>query len=226
MGKNPNVQIMWRPSFQTAVHSRWPVIRTILREAGLVAVAGLAFALAAHQISPRGLSLTRNYFPAAINPPGPAVQPSAVTATNPPPPAESLTAQIKAAGFQPASGRQVAAWFADPRRQIQQIVFVDARNDEEYPAGHIPGAWLFDPYHPEKYYPTVEPVCAAAQQIIVYCHGGDCDDSLTAATLLRDLGIAATNIFVYAGGMSEWLTNGEPVEVGPQNSGKMLKTGP
>jgi len=216
---------MWHPSFQTAVHSRWQVIRTILRETWLVAVAGLGFALAANQISPRGLSLTRNYFPVAINPIRPAVQQSAVTATNPPPP-ESLNAQIKAAGFQPASGKQVMTWFGDPRRQIQQIVFVDARNDAEYPAGHIPGAWLFDPYHPEKYYATVEPVCEAAQQIIVYCHGGDCDDSLTAATLLRDLGIAATNIFVYAGGMSEWQTNGEPVEVGPQNSGKMLKAGP
>jgi len=199
--------------------------RSILGEAVLVALAGLLLAMFANQVSPRGLSLSRNYFPAATGANQATVRERPVSSTNQSP-AEVLAAEIKAGGLKLASASQVITWLADPRRQTQKIVFVDARNEEEFLKGHLPGAWLFDPYQPDKYFPAVMPACQSAEQIIVYCHGGDCDDSLSAATLLKEVGIPPDRIWIYGGGMSEWETNGQPLEIGPQNSGQYKKAAP
>jgi rhodanese-related sulfurtransferase len=248
----------------------------------LVVLVGVLFALAANHLSPRGLSLTRNYFPSAGptqgaagtvvrespaniivrgnrtnavvqgtptnavvrekpekavvpgNPPNAVVQEkpeNAVVRASPASvpnqtPQEALAAQIKARGLQLAVSNQVVAWFNDPRRQTRQLVFIDARNEEDFQKGHVPGAWLFDPYQPERYFAAVTPVCQAAEQIVVYCHGGDCDDSLTAASLLEDLGIPGAKIAIYGGGMTEWPATGLPVETGAQNSGHLQKAAP
>jgi rhodanese-related sulfurtransferase len=191
-------------------------------ESLLVTLAGVVFALAANQFSPRGLSLTRNYFPATDGSGASVVRESPVNATHQTP-AEALLTQIKARGLQLASSSQVVAWFHDPRRQTHKLVFIDARNDEDFQKGRIPGAWLFDPYHPEQYFTNIIPVCQAAEQIVVYCHGGDCDDSLTAAGLLLDIGIPGSKIAIYGGGMNEWPDTGLPVETGVQNSAKSRK---
>ncbi len=193
--------------------------RLILREVLLVSVTGLAVALLGNQLSPRGLSLTRNYFPSTAAAPA-LVRDVAVTTTNQSA-AEKLAVEVKSAGLQLASRAQIGAWFADPRRLAGKIIFVDARNETDYFKGHIPGAWLFDPYQPEKYFPTVVPACQNAEEIVVYCHGGDCDDSLSAATLLKQVGIPGDKLHVYGGGMGEWQTTAQPVETGPQNSGQI-----
>ena len=199
-------------------------VPAIVIEAVLVALAGLAFALIANYLSPRGLSLTRNYFPTASGAGQSEVRDVAVTATNQST-AERLAAQLKASGLQLATSNQVIAWFADPRRLAQKIIFVDARNETEFLQGHVPGAWLFDPYQPEKYFPTVMPAAQAAETIVVYCHGGDCDDSLSAATLLKQVGIPGEKLYVYGGGIGEWQSLRQPVETGPQNSGQFQKVG-
>ena len=118
-------------------------------------------------------------------------------------------------------GRQAVQLFHDSHLKPGVIVFIDARDEEHYQAGHIPGAYEFDPYHPEKYFPAVLPVCQAAEQIVVYCNGGDCDDSETAALLLRDMGIPNQKLFVYGGGITEWTNNHLPVETGARNSGNL-----
>ena len=74
-----------------------------------------------------------------------------------------------------------------------------------------------------KIFGDVLPVCQKAEQIVVYCNGGDCDDSETAALLLRDVGIPNQKLFVYGGGMAEWITNSLPVETGARNSGNLRK---
>ncbi len=100
-------------------------------------------------------------------------------------------------------------------------MFIDARDESHYLEGHIPGAHEFDPYRPEKYFADVLPLCQSAAQIVVYCNGGDCDDSEAAAILLRDVGIPNSKIFVFGGGLPMWKTNGLPVETGPRNSGNV-----
>ena len=194
----------------------------ILLEALFVAVIGAVFAFGANLISPRGLALTRNYFPAGISRPVPAA--TGVASTNSPAassPAQLLAARLKEQGLQSVDGRQAAELFHDPRFKQGSIAFIDARDEQHYREGHIPGACEFDPYYPEKYFPTVLPVCQAAEQIVIYCNGGDCDDSESAAILLRDVGIANRKLFIYTGGIPEWTTNGLPVEIGGRNSGNL-----
>jgi rhodanese-related sulfurtransferase len=131
---------------------------------------------------------------------------------------------LKEQGLQSVDGRQAAQLFHDPRFTQGSIAFIDARDEQHYREGHIPGACEFDPYYPEKYFAAVLPVCQAAEKIVVYCNGGDCDDSESAAILLRDVGITNQKLFVYTGGIPEWITNGLPVEIGGRNSGNLRST--
>ena len=175
-------------------------------------------------VSPRGLALTRSYFPAGISRPAPAARGVADTNVPASSPAQLLAARLKELGLQPVDGRQAAQLFHDPRFKQGNIAFIDARDEQHYGEGHIPGACEFDAYHPEKYFATVLPVCQAAEQIVVYCNGGDCDDSESAAIMLRDVGIANRKLFIYTGGITEWTTNGLPVEIGGRNSGNLRST--
>lgn len=206
---------------------RWPAVKRVCVEAALVMAIGTIFAFVANRVSPRGLGLTRNYFPAGAARlvsaaptaalPHKAIGTNSVAVT----PAQLLAAELKEKGLQLADGRQAAQLFHDPRCKQDVIVFIDARDEQRYREGHIPGAYEFDPYRPEKYFATVLPVCKAAEQIVVYCNGGDCDDSETAAVLLKDIGIANQKLLVYGGGFAEWTTNGLPVEIGGRNSGDL-----
>lgn len=194
--------------------------RTVLREAVLVMVVGGILALAANHFSPRGLSLTRNYFPQGIVPATPA-GPAASTNVAATASAASPIAPAKPKEWQWIDGPGVLQLFHESHLKPGVIVFIDARDEEHYLGGHIPGAYEFDPYHPEKYFPDVMPVCRAAEQIVVYCHGGDCDDSQSAAHLLHEVGIPARKLFIYAGGITDWGNNRQPVESGARNSGKL-----
>ncbi len=130
---------------------------------------------------------------------------------------------MKENGLQLMDASRLLRLFHDPRFQKNTIVFIDARDAEHYRQGHIPGAYEFDPYHPEKYFDTVLSVCQKAEQIVVYCNGGDCDDSESAVILLRDMGVPNQKLFVYGGGITEWTTNSLPMEVGARNSGDLRK---
>jgi rhodanese-related sulfurtransferase len=197
-----------------------------------VAVIGSAFAFAANEISPRGLRLTTDYFPRAIQSSLPEATATPLTPspgnTNAavPAPANPLAARLQAKGLQLVESNQVAQLFRDPRYEQGLIVFIDDRDDQHYKEGHIPGAYQFNHYRAENYLATVMPVCQTAQQIVVYCTGGDCDDSEFAAIMLRDAGIRKEKLFVYSGGMTEWNTSGQPVEIGERKSGNLRPAKP
>ncbi len=193
----------------------------VFLEAALVAAAGLALALAANQISPLGLALGRNYFPQKTDEPPPAAGTNLMALS----PAQRLAVELKAKGLQSVDANRAAQLFREPRFKQNAVVFIDARDETHYLEGHIPGAHEFDPYRPEKYFAGVLPLCQSAEQIIVYCNGGDCDDSEAAAILLRDVGIPNSKIFVFGGGLPVWKTNGLPVEAGALNSGNVSSGG-
>jgi len=108
---------------------------------------------------------------------------------------------------------RVVELFHDPRYAQNLVVFIDARGDKEYEEGHIPGAHQFYHLQFEKYLSTIVPLCQAAQQIVVYCGGGDCELSEFAATMLaNDLGVPKEKLSVYGGGMNEWKDKHLPIE--------------
>jgi rhodanese-related sulfurtransferase len=203
----------------------------------IIAACGVVFALAANALSPLGLKLSRNYFPTGVmTGGGPATSTGSVTGvtavvpstaiTNPPgsdsPAAASSDAialRLRQRGLQLVGSNEVINLFRDPRHEQGLVVFVDARNDQHYASGHIPGAWPFDHYRAENYLPTLLPICLSAMQVVVYCNGGECEDSEFAAILLREAGVAAANLLVYAGGIVEWKAHGWPIETGPRGGG-------
>lgn len=194
-------------------------MKKVLLEA-LVVGAGAAFlAFAANAISNRGLSLSRNYFDAG-NPTYGGTHPLP-SETNSPSQGSSPLELLAVQGIRLADSNQVTALFHDPRLEQGLVAFIDARNDEHYQSGHIPGAWQFDRFHPENYMGAVLPACNMAQEVVVYCNGGNCEDSAFAATFLASAGIGKEKLAVYAGGIVEWTTNRMPVELGERKSGRL-----
>jgi rhodanese-related sulfurtransferase len=171
--------------------------------------------------------LRRDYFPRVAtvhsagltNTAGVSSQPG-VALTNAPAPSQ-LAARLAAKGLRLIDSAEARRLFEDPRRTQELVVFVDARNDAHYQEAHVPGAYQFDHYYPQNYLPTVLPVCQQAETIVVYCAGGDCEDSEFAALALTDAGVPAARLSVYGGGMAAWQTNGLPVEVGARSSGEV-----
>lgn len=199
-------------------------MKRVLLEALLVAAIGAVIALGANALSPRGLRLTQDYFHGETVP-VPRVKTSGTNviaaSTNSAP--DPVIARLKEKGLQVVNGEQAAELFHSPLYQQGAIIFIDARNDEHYQGGHIPGAYQFDNYHPENYMGTIFPLCQSAQKIVIYCNGGNCEDSEFAALTLRDAQIPSEKLFVFTGGITEWTNRGHAVELGERNSDKTRK---
>ncbi len=204
-------------------HTRFQPVRKVLLEALLAGAVGLLISLAANALSPRGLRLTRNYSPGGALVASRALPTNSTNALTT---AQFVETQLHAEGLQFADSNLVARLFADPKRGQDLVIFVDARDDEHYRSGHIPGAFQLDHYKPDSYLATVLPVCQVAEKIVVYCKGGSCEDSEQTAIFLRDAGIAKDKLFVYVGGFDEWCTNQLPVELDSRNSGELRQTKP
>src|SRR5947207_8581976 len=183
----------------------------VLLEAALVAVVGLAFALAANALSPRGLRLSRNYFPGdtvASRPQSATNSGSNVATARPGDPLGAALLRLEQRGLQIIRSNEVVELVHDPRFEQGLVLLIDARDDAHYQAGHIPGAWQLDHYRAEQFMPAILPACLSAQKVVVYCNGGACEDSEFTAIMLRDAGVPRENLFVYAGGITEWKTTG------------------
>lgn len=179
--------------------------------AGCIAlVGGGLLVLAANWVSLRDLSPMHNDSPAAD-----AGMPFTAAFSDP------VSAQLRAQGLEVADHSQAVRYFRDPRRDQELIVFIDARDGGRYEAGHVPGAYPFDPSQPEIDLPDLLPVCLTAETIVIYCAGRGCEDSALAARTLREVGVAAKKLVVYSGGFAEWETKGQPIEIGPRHSGSL-----
>jgi rhodanese-related sulfurtransferase len=203
------------------MNSKPVALRSLVLEAVVVGVTGLGVALLANQLSPRGLALTRDYFgssargePAAAGPSSAAPNRAVSDARGPEP-------GLNREGIRAVHLDEVLRWQADPRRERGLIVFVDARADHAFRDGHIPGAIQFDPFYPGKRLTEVLAACSLADQVVIYCNGGDCTDSSLVAHLLRDAGVPVARLAVFVGGISEWKTHRSPLEVGGRNSGDL-----
>ena len=103
----------------------------------------------------------------------------------------------------------------DELYELDVCIFIDARNDEQFEEGHIPGAWRLDPYHSSLYMDDLEPAARDAERIILYCEGDDCEDAIFAGRELLEWGIELEKISIYQGGIEDWEANGGPIEKGP-----------
>ena len=105
-----------------------------------------------------------------------------------------------------------------------EIMILDARKRPEFLVGHLPGARLCDSHRQEKALPTLRPLLKEAFEVVVYCAGGDCEDSIFLATdLVYREGVDPAAIRIFEGGMKAWRDAGKPVEKG--DAGESIENG-
>jgi rhodanese-related sulfurtransferase len=110
------------------------------------------------------------------------------------------------------SGDQVAALYAR-----KDVPFLDARRSSVYRDGHIARARSFPVWEAEvddrvkTFYGEGHDPNAP---IVVYCSGGDCEDSHMLAQKLFFAGFNA--VFVYKDGFPDWVERGLPVTKGSE----------
>lgn len=93
---------------------------------------------------------------------------------------------------------------------------LDARDQDLYDRGHIPGALLCNVYQLERYLPDILNMAPMDSPVMVYCNGEDCEDSRFLAQSLQEAGYL--RLLIFTGGFSQWETTGQPVERAGQNT--------
>ena len=92
----------------------------------------------------------------------------------------------------------------------QGIVFLDARDKEDFEKQHILGA-VNIPWHDIDNYEDILDTLNTFQSYVIYCSGGECSLSMDLAYyMLEDF--TFDKIFIYEDGMPDWLERGYPVE--------------
>ncbi|MBS1536527.1 MAG: hypothetical protein JST20_02110 [Bacteroidetes bacterium] len=84
----------------------------------------------------------------------------------------------------------------------KDVLFIDARNDDEWNAGHIPGAIHIFPEDFQKHIPEIIGL-PRDKRIVAYCSGGpECPLSHEICEQLANFGFK--RLFIYFGGWTEW----------------------
>ena len=91
-------------------------------------------------------------------------------------------------------------------------VFVDARSQQEFRAGHIPGALLLTLDDFEETVASWRNLIPSETLLIAYCAGEGCDSSREVAALLVEEGYSQVKVFF--GGWEDWKGAGYSVEKG------------
>lgn len=192
-----------------------------------LAVIGLVVGLSANSLRAKGsLELRKNYFyvPPIEEPREPAhtdntdsTEPVTSDLQKPKEGGES-DAQKPKYPYQTIDYDGVVGVLKDPDTQTGLNVIVDARNDHAYADGHIPGAVQCDPYDVPQYWDRVGPLVMGAMKVVVYCGGGDCEDSAYMCRELVNQGVPMEAIYLYAGGWNEWQAKHGSVETGRPNA--------
>ena len=86
------------------------------------------------------------------------------------------------------------------------VIWVDARPDNEFERDHIPGAILLNEDRWTDLLPQLLGQWSPEKKVVVYCSAQSCNASREVAKRLRDEA-QLRNVFVLDGGWEEWLRN-------------------
>ena len=84
------------------------------------------------------------------------------------------------------------------------VIWVDARPDEEFARDHVPGAFSLNEDHWDRLLREVLPNWSPDKKIVVYCSAESCNAARDVAKRLRDE-TQLKYVFVLQGGWEEWL---------------------
>src|SRR3954466_5907106 len=145
----------------------------------------------------------------------PPVTATTTTAPTSPPPPPAPTAEFNPHPDKP----YIEIGFADVKAlHAKNALFLDARRTSVYEQGHIPGARTYSVWESDiddkvrKLFDERSDPTAQALPIVIYCSGGDCEDSHMLAQKLW--GIQFNNVYVYKDGFPDWQTRGGQVHTG------------
>jgi len=157
--------------------------------------------------------------------PEPVPRPQIVETHPPPASNRSLPPVARPAGaLPPPKPQEIVA--SSPIREIagpeawkafqSGIPFLDARRRAEFAEGHIAGAWCTPVWESDLDERLISFKAARRpgpeDSIVIYCSGGDCQDShLLAAKLLNE---GYDHLLIYRDGFPDWLAQKHPVEKG------------
>jgi rhodanese-related sulfurtransferase len=106
---------------------------------------------------------------------------------------------------------EAAAWL-----HARGAVFLDARRSKDFAEGHVSGARSFPVWEAAVMAGRVQEFVAEGGDpslpIVLYCSGGDCEDSHMLAQTL--FGAGFENLLVYRDGFPDWVKRGGAVRVG------------
>lgn len=100
----------------------------------------------------------------------------------------------------------------------KKVLFLDARRTSVYEQGHISGARPYSVWESDiddkvrKLFDERGDPQSQSLPIVIYCSGGDCEDSHMLAQKLW--GIQFNDIYVYKDGFPDWQQHGGPVHTG------------
>jgi len=86
------------------------------------------------------------------------------------------------------------------------VIWVDARPDNEFERDHIPGAILLNEDRWNELLPQFLGQWSPEKQVVVYCSAQSCNASREVAKRLREEA-QLKDVFVLGGGWEEWLNN-------------------
>ena len=87
--------------------------------------------------------------------------------------------------------------------QSVNVLFLDAREMEDYEIGRIRGAVNLPYDYLEDYWDEVLAGVPTDREIVVYCSGSECESSLFLGREMAEKGYK--NIFIFYGGWREWV---------------------
>jgi len=119
-------------------------------------------------------------------------------------------------GYQRISTDEVADIVSDPNYDRYRFVLVDARSRAAYEAGHIEGAIRCYHYELDLCLDNLLAYALGAEKVIVYCNGGDCEDSKFMCQELVDQGVPWSSIYLYADGWQDWVAQDMPYVEGAE----------
>ncbi len=90
------------------------------------------------------------------------------------------------------------------------VLFVDARSQDNYEDGHIPGAISLPVGQFDERIESFLNRYSSDQPVVTYCSGRTCEDSHDLAQFLSDAGF--TNVRIFIDGFPGWKAEGYPVE--------------
>lgn len=163
------------------------VIRKTIKEIIILMGVSVILALAVNTLSPRGIALVGQWDVA-----------KGVISANPGGTAVKKSVEID-------SVARAKALF-----DKGDVLFVDARSQNHYGNGHIPGAVSLPVGQFEERIESFLNRYPLEQPIVTYCSGRTCEDSHELARFLSDLGF--TNVRIFIDGLPGWEAEGYPIE--------------